>query len=648
MTFRPPKSSDRKAKEAMELAEASRETDWQHPSFLAELFMGRFRPDLIFPFPEQTPEDRETGDRFLLKVESFLKEKVAPDEIDRTREIPDDVIDGLIELGCFRMKIPAEYGGLGFSQVNYNRAMAMISSYCGSTAVFLSAHQSIGAPQPLKMFGTEEQKKKYLPRLSEGAISAFALTEPGVGSDPAKMRTTATLTPDGKSYVIDGLKLWCTNGPVSDIIIVMARTPSKWVDGKEKKQISAFIVEKGMPGFETVHRCDFLGLKAIQNGLLKFDNVVVPKENLLWDEGKGLKLALVTLNTGRLTLPAACSGMVKACLQMSREWSNEREQWGRSIGKHEAVASKIAKMSSTLFAMESVTWLTSAMADTGQHDIRLEAAMAKLFCTEAAWHYADETVQIHGGRGYETADSLRARGEKPYPVERMLRDARINTIIEGTSEIMRLFIAREALDGHMRLAGDLLKPRVPLSRKAACAAKASLYYAAWYPKQWLPLDVFPRFIAHGQFGKHMRFIARSSRKTARNIFHAMMRHQAGLEHKQILLARIVDIGADLFSMTASIANAERMLEAKPDDRTPAALADAFCRQATRRVKEKFRALFNNDDAREYRLAREVLKGDMEWLEDGIVHVNYTTSQVAPEDSEPAEAVRESRVPEPVG
>ncbi|MDP7134492.1 MAG: acyl-CoA dehydrogenase family protein, partial [Planctomycetota bacterium] len=468
------------------------------------------------------------------------------------------------------------------------------------------------------------------------------------GSDPAKMRTTATLTPDGKSYVIDGLKLWCTNGPVSDIIIVMARTPSKWVDGKEKKQISAFIVEKGMPGFETVHRCDFLGLKAIQNGLLKFDNVVVPKENLLWDEGKGLKLALVTLNTGRLTLPAACSGMVKACLQMSREWSNEREQWGRSIGKHEAVASKIAKMSSTLFAMESVTWLTSAMADTGQHDIRLEAAMAKLFCTEAAWHYADETVQIHGGRGYETADSLRARGEKPYPVERMLRDARINTIIEGTSEIMRLFIAREALDGHMRLAGDLLKPRVPLSRKAACAAKASLYYAAWYPKQWLPLDVFPRFIAHGQFGKHMRFIARSSRKTARNIFHAMMRHQAGLEHKQILLARIVDIGADLFSMTASIANAERMLEAKPDDRTPAALADAFCRQATRRVKEKFRALFNNDDAREYRLAREVLKGDMEWLEDGIVHVNYTTSQVAPEDSEPAEAVRESRVPEPVG
>ncbi|MDA1141976.1 MAG: acyl-CoA dehydrogenase family protein [Planctomycetota bacterium] len=648
MTFRPPKSSDKKAKEAMELAEASRETDWQHPSFLAELFMGRFQPNLIFPFPEQSSEDREVGDKFLEKVESFLKERVDPDEIDRTREIPDDVLRGLIELGCFRMKIPAEYGGLGFSQVNYNRAMAMISSYCGSTAVFLSAHQSIGAPQPLKMFGSEEQKKKYLPRLAEGAISAFALTEPGVGSDPAKMLTTATPSPDGKTYVINGLKQWCTNGPVSDIIIVMAKTPSKWVDGKEKKQISAFIVEKDMPGFEVRHRCDFMGLKGIQNGLLNFNNVVVPKENLLWEEGKGLKLALVTLNTGRLTLPAACSGMVKACLRMAREWSNEREQWGRAIGKHEAVASKIARMSSTLFAMESITWLTSGMADTGQHDIRLEAAMAKLFCTEAAWHFTDETVQIRGGRGYETADSLRARGEKAYPVERMLRDARINTIIEGTSEIMRLFIAREALDGHMRLAGDILKPKIPWGRKAVCAAKAGIYYAGWYPKQWLPLDVFPKFVHHGQFGKHMRFISQSSRKTARNIFHAMMRYQAGLEHKQILLARIVDIGADLFAMTASIANAERMLAANPDDRSPLALADAFCRQATRRVNHKFRALFNNDDASEYRLAREVLKGEMEWLEDGIVDVDYSTEHVETEESKPDEAVPPSRVAMPVG
>jgi hypothetical protein len=305
-------------------------------------------------------------------------------------------------------------------------------------------------------------------------------------------------------------------------------------------------------------------------------------------------------------------------------------------------------MSSTLFAMESITWLTSAMADTGQHDIRLEAAMAKLFCTEAAWHYCDETVQIRGGRGYETADSLRARGEKPYPVERMLRDARINTIIEGTSEIMRLFIAREALDGHMRLAGDILKPEVPLSIKAVCAVKAGMYYALWYPRQWLPLDVFPSFIKHGAFGKHMRFISSASRKAARGIFHAMMRYQAGLEHKQILLARIVDIGADLFAMTASIANAKRMTAADPDDRSPAALADAFCRQATRRVNEKFRALFDNDDASEYRLAREVLKGEMEWLEDGIVDVNYSPDRVETGESEPAEAAVPSRVAEPVG
>ena len=228
--------------EALEVTEAARQTEWHYPSFVAELFMGRFRSDLAFPYPEQSPEDRRVGDEYLSTLEAFLREQVDPDAIDRTGDIPPHVIEGLAKLGCFGMKIPKAYGGLGLSQVNYNRAISLIASYCGSTAVWLSAHQSIGAPQPLMLFGTEEQKRQYLPRLAAGTISAFALTEPGVGSDPANMQTTADPVDGGESYLLNGEKLWCTNGPVAEVVVVMARTPPVTIAGKERKQITAFVV----------------------------------------------------------------------------------------------------------------------------------------------------------------------------------------------------------------------------------------------------------------------------------------------------------------------------------------------------------------------------------------------------------------------
>ena len=618
MSHAPQPFSGRGAPEALEVTEAARQTEWHHPSFVAELFMGRLLMDLVVPYPEQPEEDRRLGDEYLGRVEAFLKDQLDPDAVDRTGELPPHVIQGLARLGCFGMKIPKSYGGLGLSQVNYNRVIAAIASYCGSTAVWLSAHQSIGAPQPLMLFGTDEQKRAFLPRLAAGTISAFALTELGAGSDPAHMETTATPIEGGESYLLNGEKLWCTNGPVAEVVVVMALTPSVTAGGKERKQITAFIVERSMPGFEVVHRCDFMGLKGIQNGVLRFRDIKVPKANILWGLGQGLKLALITLNTGRLTLPAACVGAAKRCLQISREWAKERKQWGSAIGKHEAIAAKIASMAATTFAMDSMVWLASALADRKTIDVRLEAAIAKLFCSEACWRIVDDAVQIRGGRGYETADSLRARGERPYPVERIFRESRINLIIEGTSEIMRLFIAREALDAHMRLVGRALDPGQPTQVKVQALIRATAYYLAWWPRQWLALLWTTPHGRLGPLADHLRFVERTSHQLALALFHSAVRHQTRLAYRQQLLGRLVDIGAELFAMVAACSHAQLMAQRQPEDDGPRELADLFCRQSRRRIAAAFRMLRHNEDRQAYRLAQGVLNDRYRWLEEGIV------------------------------
>jgi len=608
-------SADKQA--ALDVAEAARETEWKLPSFVAKLFEGGFPFNLIHPFPEQSPEDKKIGDEFIAKLETFLKENLDPDEVDRTGIIPDAVYDGLARMGCFAMKISKKHGGLALSRTNYNRAIGLVATYCGSTAVLLSAHQSIGVPQPLELFGTPEQKEKYLPRFAKKYISAFALTEVDAGSDPAKMKATATLTEDGKHYILNGQKLWCTNGPIADVMIVMAVTPPKVIKGKERKQITAFIVESNMPGVEVLHRCRFMGLNGIQNGLLEFSNVKVPKENVLWGEGLGLKLALITLNTGRLTVPAATTMMAKLCLRIVREWSIKRVQWGAPIGKHEAIASKIAAMAANTFAMESVTWLVSAMADEGKTDMRLEAAMSKLFCTEHAWRIADDTVQIRGGRGYETADSLRARGEEPIPAERILRDARINLIIEGTSEIMQLFIAREAMDWHLRLAMPLFS-KGSFGKKIGTFLTVGLRYASWYPRLWLLPNRVRASEIPPKLKWHLWAAERLGRRLARNMFHAMGFYQQKLERKQKLMGRLVNIGTDLFAMSASISHASMLARQGKDSANAVELCDLFCRTARRRIHREFDDLFRNDDSRVYQVGRNVFDGKYQWIEEGIM------------------------------
>jgi alkylation response protein AidB-like acyl-CoA dehydrogenase len=601
--------------ESRKIAEESREKEWAGRTFLRELFLGNFLLDHIHPFPA-TAGERPEFRTFYDELRRFLREKVDPVAIDETGEYPQEVVDGLRRLGAFGIKIPREYGGLGFSVSEYTTIMQMVGSYDSNISALLSAHQSIGVPQPLKLFGTDAQKRQYLPRCAAGAISAFALTEPHVGSDPASLSTTAER--DGDTFVLNGEKLWCTNGTMAELLVVMARDP-------KTKKISCFIVETDWPGVKVEHRCRFMGLKALANGVISFQDVRVPRVNLIGEEGKGLKIALVTLNTGRLTLPATCAGVAKQCLEICRGWSNERKQWGVPIWKHEAIAHHIADMAATTFAMDSVSKLASAMADRGGYDIRLEAAAAKEWNTVRAWEMIDTTLQIRGGRGYETERSLAARGEFPIPVERVMRDVRINLIFEGSSEIMHLFMAREAVDKHLQVAGAMIDPTKGRREMLAALPGILGHYARWYPPLWLKGLATPsRYRDWGRLAPHLRFVEQSCRKLARESFHGMAVYQAKMERKQGFLFRCVDVVMELFAMAATISRTRQMLDTRdPDAERALELADLFCRTARRKVRRLFRDLWSNEDAGKNRVAASVMQGEQVWLEAGAMDIGLT-------------------------
>jgi alkylation response protein AidB-like acyl-CoA dehydrogenase len=601
-------------RESMRVAEAAREQKWERPSFIRELFLGRLRLDLVHPFPLPGDERPEFA-AFYRSLVAFLRERVDSAAIDATGEYPPDVIDGLRRLGAFGMKIPRRYGGLGFSNVEYNKVMRLIGSADGNLVALLSAHQSIGVPQPLKLFGTEEQKQKYLPRCAAGDISAFALTEPDVGSDPARLATTAVRTPEGDAYLLNGTKLWCTNGTLAKLLVVMAGHPTEG----GVRRISAFVVETGWPGVRVEHRSRFMGLKALANAVISFTNVRVPAANLIGKEGQGLKIALTTLNDGRLSIPNSSVGTAKACLEICRAWANARVQWGKPIGRHDAIAQKLAGMAAHVHAMESVAQLATAMSDQGGCDIRLEAAAAKEWNTDRAWEIVDDTMQIRGGRGYETEHSLEARGEEPVPVERVMRDYRINRIFEGSSEIMHLFMAREAVDRHLQVAGAFVDPDRGLGARLAALPGIAAFYAWWYPSRWLGWGRWPRYAEFGRLATHLRFVERRSRKLARESFHGMLVHRAGLQNRQAFLFRLVDVVNELFAMTASVSRARALTVAGAEEAPGAVeLADLFCRIARRRVDRLFQDLWSNDDARRYRAAVGVLEGRHAWLERGIL------------------------------
>ncbi len=614
--------------ESRKVAEASRETEWKQPSFLREMFLGNFRLDLIHPYPLPA-EERPEFAAFYNAIREFLRDQVDPVEIDTTGEYPEQVVDGLRKLGAFGMKIPQKYGGLGFTNVEYQKVMQLLGSIDGNLSALLSAHQSIGVPQPLKLFGSDALKKKYLPRCAAGEISAFALTEPQVGSDPARVQTTAEKNPEG-DYILNGEKLWCTNGTIAKLLVVMARDP-------KSKKISAFVVETNWPGVKVEHRCHFMGLRALANAVISFKNVRIPAENLIGEEGRGLKIALTTLNDGRLSIPNGSVGTSKLCLEICRTWASERVQWGRPVGKHEAIAHLIADMAATTFAMESIVALATEMSDRGGYDIRLEAAACKEWNSDRTWEIVDDTMQIRGGRGYETATSLKARGEAPIPVEQMMRDYRINKIFEGSSEIMHLFMAREAVDKHLQVAGAMIDPEKSVAEKLSELPKISAFYASWYPTRWLGWGQWPRYQEFGELATHLRFVERNTRRLSRQIFHGMIAYQGKLQNKQAFLFRLVDVANELFAMAASVARAHAMEAAGHKDAANAAeLADLFCRNARRKVVQLFHELWANDDVRKYKVALRVLDGQHAWLEEGALTLRERHLQaLKPESVEPS-------------
>jgi alkylation response protein AidB-like acyl-CoA dehydrogenase len=604
------------------VAEDAREKDWKGRSFLRELFLGRLRPELLVAADDDLLEAQTpTFAAFMLRLERFLRHEVSPAAIDQSGEYPSHVLRGLAELGAFGLKIKPEYGGLGFSHREYVQVMQLIGSYDGNLTALLSAHQSIGVPHPVELFGSEALKRKYLPRCARGAISAFGLTEPAVGSDPARLSTTARPSADGSHFVLDGVKLWCTNGTLAELIVVLARDPAT-------QRISCFVVESDWPGVSVDHRCHFMGLRALANGLISFDGVRVPRENLVGREGEGLKIALVTLNTGRLTLPAATTGGAKVALETCRKWAAVRAQWGRPVGKHEAVAQKLANMAATAYAMESIAYNVALLADRPDRDLRLEAAAAKEWNTVRGWELTDEALQIRGGRGYETETSLAARGEPGIGIERMMRDSRINRIFEGSSEIMHLFIAREAVDKHLAMAGILIDPKQSVWAKLKALPGIGWFYLRWYPSLWIAAG--PNLRRFGALAPVLRAAVQRSRRLARNIFHGMLRYGPKLEQKQAFLFRAVDVALELFAITCTVQRAHAERAHRPNAE---ALALRACQLSLARADAALHALWHNHDAATYQLAQDVLEERYTWLERGVMNLPFSAEELRPQSIE---------------
>jgi alkylation response protein AidB-like acyl-CoA dehydrogenase len=601
-------------------------------SFMAGVFSGRPDFALLLPPPEP-PDERAAGEAFCRQIEAFLKSHVDPEEIERTAKIPEAALKGLFELGAFGMKIPKEYGGLGFSYTNYGRVLTLIASWSNILSLTVAVPQSIGIAMPILLFGNEAQKRTYLPRVAREAISAFALTEPITGSDAANVQTEAVLDRSGSHFLTNGEKLWCTNGPIARYITLIARVPARRVlrDGKpvwvptqegesyDDKVHTAFILSMETHGVAVLQRCQFEGCRGIENAYIRLKDVRIPAENVIGEIGKGLKYALTILNVGRaISIPAICLGMAKQAWQPTLDRANSRITFGKPLGERQTQMMRVGRMATDLFAMEALASLVWRMADQHHYDIRIEAAIAKIFCSEKAIRFLKDAQIIFGGMGYETAESRQVRGEPAFPIEQLVRDAEMYRIGEGATDILRPFVAREALSPHLERARTYLEGGATGAAKLREWLKLLRGYVPWYLGLWRRTPLPDREgLRHRKVVEKLLHAERASRRLARTILYAMVRYREALRDDQGRQNRIEEVGEDILTIAATALHAEALHRAQGDSRVWD-LADESFREAVTRIDANIAGLIRNDDHQPAAVGQRALRSQYPSLSGGII------------------------------
>ena len=547
-------------------------------SFMKSLFHGVIAEDLIFPYPEMPSEDRENTSLILDSVRRFFAASVDAAKIDREHDIGKEVLDGLKALGLFGLQIPTEYDGIGLSSTAYARVMQEIAGLDSSIAVTLGAHQSIGL-KAILLFGTPEQKRRYLPKLASGEwTAAFALTEPSAGSDAAAIKTRAELSADGAHYTLNGGKIWITNGAFADVFTVFART-SALEEGKKPK-ITAFIVERG-PGLKNGPNEHKLGIRGSSTTEIFFDDVIVPKENVLGEVGKGFKVAMEVLNNGRLGLASGAIGASSALVRMAIARVSERRAFGRNIGEFGLIKDKIATMLADVYALESATYLTAGMVDGRVADYSLESAICKVMGSEILWSVVNETLQIAAGIGYM----------QEYPYERLLRDARINLIFEGTNEILRCFIALSGMQGPGRELAEVVRAmREPIKGFGLLSD-----FAVRKAKSALGRERMSR--AHPLLSREAVAFEEIARELASQVEMVLRKHGRDIAEMQFTQKRVADICIDLYAIAACISRTTRAIEKRGEEgaRREIDLTAIFTRAAQKRLRQNIADHATNDD-----------------------------------------------------
>ena len=563
--------------------------------FAKGLFFGHFNAPLIFPYPEIKPQERAEVEQAVALVRRFADEHIDAAAIDRDADIPADVIAGLGRLGVLGMTAPREYGGRAFSQLGYCRIMEVIGGHCSSTAVFVNAHQSIGI-RALLLFGTQEQKRRWLPPLCSGQqLAAFALTEPEAGSDAANVQTTAMPNLSGKTYVLNGQKRYITNGAIAQVLTVMARTP---VSGSDETRVTAFLVTPDMPGFEVVEaRMPKCGIRGTATARLAFHDMAVPAENVLGKLGKGLRVALTVLDFGRTTFGASCTGAAKTCLKAATQHARTRKQFKQTLGEFELVKKKIAYMAAHTFAMEATTSQCAGFIDRGAEDYMLETAMLKVFSTEALWVMVNDTIQIFGGQAYFSNE----------PYERMMRDARINQIGEGANDVLRAFIALVGMRGvGEQLKGVLGAFHHPVKERASLWKFVSSQVGS---RLGLTAPEVP--VRNPSLQAEARALGKRVRDFGVAVMDVLRQHREAVLERQYVQERIADAACDLYASSCTLSRLDHLLSGgnhAPAETNPDVVAGRyFLRLADRRIRQNLATLGDNDDPQTTAAANAVLE-----------------------------------------